>query len=659
MFRALLEEVRAEASGERALESVRALARFHRVQASPGYDQAAEWLAGELDRHGLRPEVERVAGDGRTRHLGHLMPEGWECTHAVATLWDGSARERLCDYGAERLALILRSVPARGRFPLVAVGDGTREADYRGVDVHGKVVLTHGAVQRVHTLAVVERGAAGLLSYGRRLVPPVRDAFDDPDALAYTSYWWGEDEPRGWGFVVSPRTGRRLEERLRAGADLALEAEIESRAFATGIPLLSTRLPGERPGEVLVVAHLCHPQPSANDNASGVAAALETARVLAALRARGRHPAAARSVRFLWVPEITGTYAWLAADPDRSRDTVAALNLDMVGQDQERCGSTFLLEHPPCFAASFAEELLLRIRAEAVDWVRSYSGPGHYSMTRMGEVPFSGGSDHSVLIDPATGIPCPMLIQWPDRYYHSSHDTPDKPRSASLALAVRCAATYAAWVAAAGAREQAWLLEAVGRGARRRLLAAVDAPDQEPALARERERGRRALASLARLGLDQGAIAEAQGRLDGFAGRELAGAGDRAAPPADVARPGHKLPAASIRPTRTLPVPLHAQRHLLPGWPALGREARERWRAREEGTADAAMLTDLAWYACDGRRTLDEIARLVWLETGRDEPELIADWFALTEALGLSDRADRAAREEATWSRVAPDTAGR
>ncbi|HKQ56514.1 MAG TPA: hypothetical protein VJY35_01485, partial [Candidatus Eisenbacteria bacterium] len=161
MFQELLEAVRREASGERALESVRALARFHRVQASPGYDHAAEWLAAQLETFGLAPEIEQVTGDGHTRHLGHLMPEGWACDAAVATLVEGSSRERLCDYAAEKLSLVLRSTPARGRYPVVALADGTRDADYQGVEVRGRVVLTRGAVQRVHALAVVERGAAG------------------------------------------------------------------------------------------------------------------------------------------------------------------------------------------------------------------------------------------------------------------------------------------------------------------------------------------------------------------------------------------------------------------------------------------------------------------------------------------------------------------
>src|SRR5262249_34539486 len=308
---------RAAVSGERALETVRALARHHRVQASPGYDEAAAWIAARLESLGLAVEREEVPGDGRTRCLGNLMPQGWVCARAVATLVSGAGRERLCDYDAEKLSLVLRSTPVRGRFPIVAREDGPAESEGGG-SVRGAVVLTRMPVHAAHRRWVVEGGAAGLLCDGRRLVPPVRDAFTDPDALAYTSFWWNEAEPRGWGFVLCPRPGHRPRERLQTGERLELEAEIDSRAFDTRIPLVSAVIPASSRaapgGEILVTSHLCHPQPSANDNASGAAANLESARVLATLAASGVWKPGERSVRFMWMPELTGTCAWLARD---------------------------------------------------------------------------------------------------------------------------------------------------------------------------------------------------------------------------------------------------------------------------------------------------------------------------------------------------------
>jgi hypothetical protein len=642
MFHELLERVRAEASGARALETIRDLTRFHRVQASPGYDAAAAWLCNRLEACGLAPEVETVPGDGRTRFLGQLMPEGWECTRAVATLIDGDRRERLCDHDEHPLSLVLRSAPARGRHRVVAIDGGAEPGDYDGVDVRDALVLSGAPVYRVHQLAVLARGAAGILADGRRLVPPVRRAEDDPDSLAYTSFWWRGDEPRGFGFVLTPRTGARLRERLRAGARLEVEVEIESRRFATTIPLVTARVPGRREGEVLVLSHLCHPRPSANDNASGVAAALETARVLMALRASGAFPDHGASVRFLWMPELTGTCAWLGRDAARARRLIAGVNLDMVGEDQTQCGSTFLIEHPPWFAASFAEELMRRIRGRALDWITSYSGAGHYSLTRVAEVPYSGGSDHVVLNDPAQGIPCPMLIQWPDRFYHSSYDTPDKSDPASLAVAVRCAATYAATLALAGERERQALLGMVSQRARVRVIEALGADDPARAVELERRRGASALASLERLGVPAATIAAAAAELEAFARREAP------IPPAEVVG----VPGGGRIPRRAPDTTLDFLWRMMEGHERLDAAARE--RLDRLARSESRDLFELAWFACDGRRDLDQVVRTVWLETGRHEPDTIA---AFLDAMGVMGALRWTEAGEEAWSSSARDTA--
>jgi peptidase M28-like protein len=635
LFEPLLTAVRGEVSGERAHESVRAIARHHRVQSSPGYDEAAAWLAARLESYGLAVERETVPADGRTRFMGWLMPQGWACARATALLVSGGARERLCDYDAEKLSLVLRSAPARGRFPVVAPEETPDAA------VRGAVVLTRSAVHAAHRRFVVEGGAAGLLSDGRRLVPPVRDAFEDPDALSYTSFWWNESEPRGWGFVLSPRAGARLRERLRAGEALELEVEIESRAFDTQIPLVSAVIPAAGGGgsEIVILSHLCHPQPSANDNASGAAANLEAARTLAALAARGAWRPGARAVRFLWMPEITGTCAWLAQDPRRGAQVAAALNLDMVGEDQEQCGSTLLVERPPCFQGSFAEELLLRIRRAATDWVPSYSGPGHFSMTRSAEVPYAAGSDHAVLVN-AGGVPCPMLIQWPDRFYHSSHDTPDKCDPRSLALAAACAATYAGFLSAAGEREVEWLAEAVGRGARRRALDALDEEDASRAFARERMRALRALASLGRIGATEAATAAATRSFEDFARREGACVPECALP----ARSPGVRPA---RPRRSGNGPLEFLWHLLPGFDRLPPAERAAWGGIESAIPGGRTTLELAWAACDGSRTLEEIAHLVWLESGAAvKPAGAAEQPGLRELFGRLERLGMVALRE-------------
>ena len=578
MVQHLLDLVRAEVSGERALDSVREIARHHRIQSTPGYDAAAAWLAGALREAGLQPEIELAPGDGRTRLHGALLQQGWECTRAIATLHGARDSEPLCDFAAEPLSIVQRSAAMSGRFPIVSVGEGTEPAHYEGVDVRGCVVLASGNVHRVHALAHA-RGAAGLLTDFRRLLPGVRTENDDLDAIAYTSFWWSERSPRGWGFLVSPRVGRKLRLRLESGEVLELDGEIAARAFDIDVPLVTATIgAGAATGrEILVMGHLCHPRPGANDNASGAAAVLECARTLAALERSGAWRPSQRAVRFLWMPEWNGTLAWLAADRDRANRLDAAINLDMVGEDQSQCGSTFQLEHPPHWNASFAESLVAGIRR---DWIAG----DRSAAPRIEEVRYSGGSDHAVLIDPAFHVPCPMLIQWPDRYYHSSQDTPDRCDPRALAMAAGIAATYAATLSEASPNR---LTELQGE-------VRTDGPfDLRPGTAEP--------------------------------------------------RPMPKLANGALVPRRRMNAPLDLLFHLLPGWDDLPDAERERWRRAEQAAPRGRLAFELAWSACDGVRDLDRILELVVVEMGMAADTLqplataLQEFFDLAAGLGIAE----------------------
>ena len=54
----------------------------------------------------------------------------------------------------------------KGRAEIVYVGDGTSDSDYPGVDVKGKIVLARGAAGKIHELAVLQRGAIGVICFG-------------------------------------------------------------------------------------------------------------------------------------------------------------------------------------------------------------------------------------------------------------------------------------------------------------------------------------------------------------------------------------------------------------------------------------------------------------------------------------------------------------
>jgi hypothetical protein len=231
-----------------------------------------------------------------------------------------------------------------------------------------------------------------------------------------------------------------------------------------------------------------------------------------------------------------------------------------------------------------------------------------------------------------------MLIQWPDRFYHSSYDTPDRCDPASLALAARCAAGYAGFAAAAGPPEWSWLAREVGLRSRRRLLEFVSEKESARLVEAERLRADGALSGIERRGgaaAVRARVRRERRTLRSFWKREIAPALGRAA----SVRPARTKRRAAGRlrvPVRAIGAPLHYQRWILPGWARLDPATRARWRAAESGAGSLAAVHELAWSLADGRRTLAEIARLVWLESGRLAGAELTRFFGWTAALGLS-----------------------
>jgi aminopeptidase YwaD len=658
-------------SGEAAWQVVSDLSRFHRIQASPGYRQAAQMILQRLTEAGLQAKILSYPADQETQFWGWPSFQEWDCTgaelHLVAP---GDNAGVLADFRACPTSLIQRSMPFEGEAEVVLLEDGEEEADYEGLDVAGKVVLTRGDIHRVSQLAVEQRGALGILFDGMRPVVPVRPKGDLADARQYTSFWWQPGATRCFGFVLTPRQGWAMRRLLKEAEEpVRVRARVESRLYDGEMEVVEAIVPGETDEQVLVVAHLCHPLPSANDNASGAAAAFEAARTLQSLITSEQLPAPRRTIRFLWLPEMTGTFAFLAQHEQELPQYVAGINLDMVGEDQDQTGSSWLIERPPEAAASFAPELLACLRDELpdlkgmVDVAPSHTGLGAYPLYRQAEVPFSGGSDHFVLSDPSVGVPTPMFIQWPDRFYHTSADTPDRTDPRSLARAGALAATYTYWVACAGAAEANWLgyemvarfkaqaIEAAQRATRESLVLddgeslAQKMADLDRRLAYLLGRQKAALQTLDRIATTDCIIPELQAEAEQALYHELAWARSavdlRAAElgldvlptpqPLDLSE--EEQEAAKLIPVRLVRGPIPLTQLLY----RLDEETQEQWRQLLKARKDRAFytLSALALYWADGARSVLEIADLIELEAGKRDVELLLAYLRLVEQLGF------------------------
>jgi len=464
MLKQLMDEISREASGTMAKEHVAQISRYHRIQASPGFREAANWCKRTLRSYGLDARLLEYPADGKTTYWTQLMYKEWSVNEAELRIVEPKTSAKLlARFSENKMSIIQRSSPTSPKgveADLVMLENGEEPREYRRVNVRGKVVVTSGDVERVRSLAVDKYGAIGIVTDRMAEFPPIRQRTDLPDALQYTSFWWYGKRRPCFGFVLSPRQGNELRKLIRnqkGKSPVRVHARVSSRFYKGRIENVSAVIEGRTNEEILVVAHLCHPQPSANDNASGCGAAIEVARTLQRLIAEKRLSRPKRAIRFLLVPEMTGTYAYSATNRRLIQRTLAAINLDMVGENQDLCKSPLLIESPPEATSSYvvdlAENILERISTDA----KSLGGTSSYALFKKAMVPFSGGSDHYILSDPTVGVPCPMLIQWPDKYYHTSEDTIDKVDPEMLRRVAVLTATYAYFLANAGYEEAVWL----------------------------------------------------------------------------------------------------------------------------------------------------------------------------------------------------------
>jgi aminopeptidase YwaD len=650
MFKSLWRALKDEYSGMAAYQAVADISRYHRIQASPGFRRAAEYVHEKLAGAGVQAEILGYQANTETSFWGARAFQEWSARAGTLHLIEPQDQARkLADYREVPLSLIPRSVAFDGEVDVIAVEKGEEPAEYERLDVAGKVVLARGNVQRVYDLAVLRRGAVGVLFDGMAEIEPVRPAWALPDAIQYSSFWWHGEGPRCFGFALSPREGERLRRLIRKRQEngegsVRLRARVDAQLYDGTLEVIDATIPGQSDEEVVLVGHLCHPQPSCNDNASGSAALLEVARALQSLIAAGELSRPRRTLRFLWVPEMTGTYAFLASNESYIPRMVAGLNLDMVGQDQVQCGGSFLLERPPDALSSFAPDLLACLREMLFPEFKTHAKLDAYPLFRHAVTSFSGGSDHYIFSDPSVGVPMPTIIQWPDKFYHTTADTLDRVDPAMLGKVCTLTAAYAYWLAGAGEPEARWLASEMSARFRQRIIgmvqrAATDADEDSPGretlrrqLEYQVERHREALASLTRLApLD---VSDWQAGDASFAEAEFARIA-RSLPQRlnDVSQREENQEAARLIPRRLVRGPLWVAGYVS----RLDEAGRDEWweLGRRIGEKTSQTVPVLAQYWADGQRTIEEIGGLITLETGLEAMALLVEYFRFLERLGL------------------------
>jgi aminopeptidase YwaD len=473
-----------ELSGETAKRNLEVIATFHRQRGSRGFNSAAELVAERARAYGLSDvQILEFPADGKIFYGTQRSRPAWDTevgeldeivrgdigdclkglvkAHAIEECL--SIRSvRIGSYAAEPVVLAEDSESADVTADLVDVGEGTKESDYSGKDVKGKIVLVSASPGAVQDLAVGKFGAAGIVSYAQN----------------QKNAWWGEDENLiRWGhletftehktlaFMVSLKTARGMRERLARGEKITLHAVVKAGQHAGNYEVVTGVIPGAdaklKEEEIAFSCHLDHQRPGANDNASGCVTILEVARTLQKLIAEGKLARPARTIRFIWPPEIEGTLALLTATvaninglhdshgnsvggvlplmnptnfgPELARRIKAVIHMDMVGGGPATKAVFHVTRGPmslPSFVHDVAWAFAEFVNEESYKFAATGKAEYPFVAPEGGKEPlraeysaYTMGSDHDVYQDSSFGIPAIYMNDWPDRYIHTNFDT--------------------------------------------------------------------------------------------------------------------------------------------------------------------------------------------------------------------------------------------
>ncbi len=348
---------------------------------SPGFETATEYVAAQLALAGIPPLIPMCDDCTGAAAYAQAVPlrEVTERTGTLTlTVKDGATnRARVFAPGVD---LILPDVAAVSvSAPVVFASYGIREPalgrdDYRGIDARGRVVFVLGGLPpdpEWQTPELVERYAAldredryrtkveTAQALGAAVVVGVEDASwatrlaeESPADRLFESFSDGTAVITPPVVPVSPAVAAFLAAAIGTDLTLAEVAPVTLPYVTAALTVggseraLTSRniiavLPGSDPElrdqAVILGAHLDHlgrvgeiVYPGADDNASGVAALLEIARVFGAMQSRPR-----RTLVFaFWTGEEEGRFGsgyWVRHPMWPLASTVTYINIDMIG----------------------------------------------------------------------------------------------------------------------------------------------------------------------------------------------------------------------------------------------------------------------------------------------------------------------------------------
>lgn len=281
----LYRNFRSKVNAEKLYRDMASLYQLEHGQTFSCYRASAKRTLEILKETGIpNAEILTFPADGKTAYQDKIMPLGWEATTGKLTILSGFGLERglvAADFQEHPFHLIKGSVGTAPGGEIVRIL--THEQAMGEADASDALVMIPpgmGPGFRAFIVHMLDLGARGFVS------DFAMNAEDEPDGIqwcnAFTelSNWHVTVDDRPFiAFSITPVMGARLRKALARGGVTA-RIESDARRFETEVDVVTALVPGRRKEEFWILAHLY--EPLSNDNSAGVAAAIETARLLMA-----------------------------------------------------------------------------------------------------------------------------------------------------------------------------------------------------------------------------------------------------------------------------------------------------------------------------------------------------------------------------------------
>ena len=409
-----------------------------RLPGNKGFNESIYHIEEILKKAGFIQQKENEQEGVLTYRIEKrpMKKNAWDPIGASLTL-EGEEKPFL-DFKTNRNMIAIGSspTPADGQIAEVVYLDAAAINKLNDKDLKGKIVFSESSSGRLFNVAI-NAGAIGVLGYAM-------PGYTQPEKNQSSIQFSGINNPdnKGWAVNLSYQAKEVLKTALSKGA-VKLKVKIQANSYASEELTIIANVKGATSPKQRFVFSAHVQEPGANDNATGVGTLAEMARITALL-VEEKKLVPQRTLTFLWGDEIVSTQRYIKEDPERAKGILWGMSLDMVGEDTDKTGGSFLIEKMPDPSAIWTRGTDKHSEWGAGDTkekdlfphyyndfiMRICKDQGKHAKWTVNYNPFEGGSDHTPFLQ--NNIPGLLMWHFTDMFYHTDNDRLDKVSATTM-----------------------------------------------------------------------------------------------------------------------------------------------------------------------------------------------------------------------------------